>query len=131
LGSSDRLFALAAAGRERGSASAVTKRIADAPIRRQRAAARLLVQNNEAEEAATGQIQRIHDRVERTSIGSRGVFVTILCTSLALIYSNRRLFQQLETLSQERRVLASRLISMQEEVLRSVAHELHDDLVRF
>jgi signal transduction histidine kinase len=44
-----------------------------------------------------------------------------------LIYSNRRIFAKIESLSQQRRVLAAKLISVQEEVLRSVSRELHDE----
>jgi signal transduction histidine kinase len=126
--SSDRLFTLAGTGHEQEARVLLRNDLQMRQSAVSAQAARLLVQNNEAEEAATAQIQQIHDRVERDIYWFCGaVFVTILCTSLALIYSNRRLFQQLEALSQERRVLANRLITVQEEVLRSVAHELHDE----
>ena len=51
----------------------------------------------------------------------------IAVISLYLIYWNRKFFWQLESLSTQRRILAARLISMQEEVLRSVSRELHDE----
>jgi signal transduction histidine kinase len=44
-----------------------------------------------------------------------------------LIYSNRQIFAKLESLSRQRRILAARLITVQEEVLRSVSRELHDE----
>ena len=56
-----------------------------------------------------------------------GTIFAILATSLYLIYSNRRIFEKLESLSSQRRVLAARLITVQEEVLRSVSRELHDE----
>jgi signal transduction histidine kinase len=46
---------------------------------------------------------------------------------LGLIQSNRRLFSALNSLSQQRRVLAARMINVQEDVLRSVSRELHDE----
>jgi signal transduction histidine kinase len=53
--------------------------------------------------------------------------VAIVLTSSYLTYSNRRIFEKLESLSRQRRVLAARLITVQEEVLRSVSRELHDE----
>jgi signal transduction histidine kinase len=53
--------------------------------------------------------------------------LAILVTSLYLIYSNRELFSRLESMSRQRRVLAAKLITVQEEVLRSVSRELHDE----
>ena len=55
------------------------------------------------------------------------MLVLIVVTTLYLIYSNRRIFEQIESLSQQRRVLAAQLITVQEEVLRSVSRELHDE----
>ncbi|PYT20985.1 MAG: sensor histidine kinase, partial [Acidobacteria bacterium] len=51
----------------------------------------------------------------------------IAFTSLYLIRSNRRLFERLSYLSAQRSDLARKLISMQEEVLRSISRELHDE----
>ena len=50
-----------------------------------------------------------------------------MLTSLYLTYSNRRIFGRLESLSWQRRVLAGRIITLKEEVLRSVSRELHDE----
>src|SRR6185312_11167511 len=46
---------------------------------------------------------------------------------LYLIDSIKRLFAEVESLSQQRRILAAKLITVQEEVLRSVSRELHDE----
>jgi signal transduction histidine kinase len=51
----------------------------------------------------------------------------IAVTSLGLIYSNRRIFAAMNSLAEQRRVLAAKLITVQEEVLRSVSRELHDE----
>jgi signal transduction histidine kinase len=53
--------------------------------------------------------------------------ITIVLTSGYLIRSNRRLFADLANLSTQRSELARKLISMQEEVLRSISRELHDE----
>lgn len=90
--------------------------------------ARLLVQNNEAEELAYGEIQRIYTGVERNIY----LFLLVMLagmagTGLFVIYSNRQLFRQLEAVSRQRSTLARRLIGLQEEVFASVSRELHDD----
>jgi signal transduction histidine kinase len=88
----------------------------------------LLERNNVAEEQADKRISDIYEGAERDIY--LFVCVTMLAiaaTSLYLIYWNRKFFWQLESLSRQRRVLAARLISVQEEVLRSVSRELHDE----
>jgi signal transduction histidine kinase len=52
---------------------------------------------------------------------------TILLTSLYLIRSNRRLFAELASLSDERRQLARQLIETRESTLREISRELHDE----
>jgi len=90
--------------------------------------ARLLVENNETEEQAMTQIQAIYDRVERQIyIFLAAMLLTISLTSLYLIRSNRRLFDHLAVVSSHRSELARKLISVQEEVLHSIARELHDE----
>jgi len=53
--------------------------------------------------------------------------IAIFLTSLYLIRSNRRLFAQLATLSEQRSELAQKLIATQESTLRHVSRELHDE----
>ncbi len=90
--------------------------------------ARLLVENNAAEEQAAARVQGIYSRVERdVYLFLAATLAAILATSLYLIHSNRRLFQRLETLSAQRSALARKLITMQEEMLRSISRELHDE----
>src|SRR5579875_1985180 len=52
---------------------------------------------------------------------------SIYSTGQRDIYANRKIFQRIEFLSGQRRILAARLITVQEEVLRSVSRELHDE----
>jgi signal transduction histidine kinase len=90
--------------------------------------ARLLVQNNESEALAAARIQRIYNRVALNVYYFLGAaLVAIALTSLYLIRSNRRLFDRLGRLSGQRSDLARKLITMQEEVLRSISRELHDE----
>ncbi|MFB3777407.1 MAG: ATP-binding protein [Bryobacteraceae bacterium] len=123
----DQLFA--AAERDEGQARTLIR----TSLQAQQAAltntvARMLVENNEVEQQASERIQRIYDHVERQVYYFLAVaLLTISLTTLYLIRSNRRIFRRLETLSADRSELARRLISGQEEVLRSISLELHDE----
>jgi signal transduction histidine kinase len=92
------------------------------------AVSRLLVQNNESEEQAAARIAQIYGRVQRqVYLFLTATLVAILFTGLYLIRSNRKLFAQLAMLSEQRRELAQKLISMQESTLRHISRELHDE----
>lgn len=92
------------------------------------AVSRLLVQNNESEEQAAARIGKIYSRVQRqVYLFLTATLIAILFTSLYLIRSNRRLFAQLATLSEQRSELAQKLISTQESTLRHISRELHDE----
>jgi signal transduction histidine kinase len=124
----DQVFEIAAQGDEERA-----KRMLANSLQAQQASisttvARLLVQNNEAEEQAATAIQSIYRDVERNIYVLLGAVVLgIVLTSLAVIYYNRRIFNQLEALSEQRSTLARQLIEVQEDVLRSVSRELHDE----
>jgi signal transduction histidine kinase len=90
--------------------------------------AQLLVQNNEAEQEAAVRIQGIYLGVARdVYLFLAAVLLAIFGTTLYLIYSNRRLFQHLATVSEHRSDLARKLITVQEETLHSLSRELHDE----
>jgi signal transduction histidine kinase len=90
--------------------------------------ARLLVANNEVEEQAAGEIQRIYDGVEQNIyLFLSAMLVAVAAIGLGVIYYNRRIFQRMAVLSEQRSTLARRLIGVQEEVFRSVSRELHDE----
>ena len=92
------------------------------------AVARLLVQNNEAEEQTAQQVQDIYRQVQRQVYWFlAATLAAIVATSLYLIRSNRLLFARLATLSDERRELAQTLISTRESTLREISRELHDE----
>jgi signal transduction histidine kinase len=90
--------------------------------------ARLLVANNESEEQAASSVQAIYAQVERNIYLLLAVVVIgILLSSSSVIYYNRQIFNQLENLSEQRSILARQLIGVQEDVLRSLSRELHDE----
>ena len=67
------------------------------------AVARLLVQNNETEKAAADRTQAIYARAERNVyLFLAAMLILILFTSLYVVQSNRRLFEQVAALSELR-----------------------------
>jgi signal transduction histidine kinase len=92
------------------------------------AVARLLVQNNESEQAAAARTEQLYRGVERNVyVFLAAMLVVIVLTSLYLVNYTRRLFDQVAMLSERRSELARQLISMQESTFRSISRELHDD----
>ena len=90
--------------------------------------ARLLVRNNEREQQAGAQISAIYARVERNVyIFLAAMLALLLASGLGLIDANRRLFASITDLSLQRSELARRLIGTQEDTLRHVSRELHDE----
>ncbi len=126
--SADQMFALARAGKE-DQARALTR----ASLESQQASltstvARLLVLNNETEEQAAMAVQQIYDRIERRIYWFvLAILITICVTSLYLIRANHAIFDRLAALSDQRRILARKLIGVQEDILHSVSRELHDE----
>ncbi len=90
--------------------------------------ARLLVQNTEEDQRAASNIANIYSGIE-TNVYRFLVLSVILVIlgSTALIRSNRRLFDRVSDLSNERRTLARELISNQESTLRAISRDLHDE----
>jgi signal transduction histidine kinase len=126
--STEQMFSLAESGHEAEARNLIRTSLEPQLAGIVTAVARLLVQNNEAEERATERIQRIYTGVERNVYYFLGAaLIAIALTSLYLIRSNRQLFNQLAHLSAQRSDLARKLIGMQEEVLRSISRELHDE----
>lgn len=90
--------------------------------------ARLLVQNNEGEEAAAARTRQIHEQVERNLyIFLAAMLLLLAAVSAYLIRYDRRVFDRITTLSNRRAELAQQLISMQEQIFGSISRELHDD----
>jgi signal transduction histidine kinase len=125
----ERIFAMAEAGREQEAREQVRLSLQARQAALATAVARLLVQNNEAEEATAIRVQEIYSQVQRQLywfVG--GAFAIVLLTSLYIIRSNRRLFAELASLSDERRELAQKLITTRESTLQEISRELHDQL---
>jgi signal transduction histidine kinase len=92
------------------------------------AVARLLVENNESEEQTAQRVAEIYGDVQRQVYWFlTATLVAIVLTSVYLIQSNRRLFAELESLSQQRHELAQKLIATREATLRHISRELHDE----
>jgi len=126
--SADRLFDLAAHGQENAARDMIRNSLEAQQGALSSTVARLLVQNNEAEQDAATRIQDIYLRVERdVYFFLAAVLLAIFGTSLYLIYSNRRLFEHLAAVSEHRSELARKLITVQEETLHSLSRELHDE----
>lgn len=124
----DRTFALARDGKEPEARTQIRLSLQARQATLSTTVSRLLVQNNETEQQASGQVARIYDRVQRqVYLFLTATLLAILLTSLYLIRWNRRLFATLGELSQQRSDLAQKLISSQESTLRSISRELHDE----
>jgi signal transduction histidine kinase len=125
---SDRMFALARAGREDEARTQVLVSLQARQAALTSTVARQLVQNNENEAQTAAQVQEIYAQVQRQAYWFlAAALAAIGATSLYLIHANRRLFARLAALSDERRSLAQALITTREDTLREIARELHDE----
>lgn len=125
---SEQVFATANAGHENAAKELASTQLSAEQLLLAAKVSRLLERNNEAEERTDERVAAIYAGVERNIYTFlAAMLITIVGTTLYLIYLNRRIFDQIESLSQQRRVLAAQLITVQEEVLRSVSRELHDE----
>lgn len=92
------------------------------------AVARLLVENNRAEEQAAAQIVEVYSRVERqVYLFLAATLIAIAVTGALLIWSNRQMFRQIAELSEQRSDLTHKLIATQESTLQFISRELHDE----
>ena len=125
---SDQVFANAAAGQDEAARAEASSSLFSQQSILAQTFARLLEANSEVEERADQRVASIYSGAERNIyVFLAATILSILITSSLLIFSNRRMFDQMEAMSKQRRILAARLISVQEEVLRSVSRELHDE----
>jgi signal transduction histidine kinase len=125
---SDAVFNEAGLGHEAAARLLVSTQLSDQQSELASLVSTLLEKNTVDEERTDLKVASIYVGVERDIYAflSATIFA-IAATSLYLIYSNRKIFEKLESLSKQRRVLAAKLITVQEEVLRSVSRELHDE----
>jgi signal transduction histidine kinase len=125
----DRMFELAGRGGEADARAQIRVSLQARQEALATAVARLLVQNNEAEEAAAREIQAIYGRVRRQVYWFlAATLFGVILTGLYVMRGNRRLFAAVASLSEERRELARQLITAREATLHEISRELHDQL---
>jgi signal transduction histidine kinase len=124
----DRIFELARNGQESEARTLVRLSLQARQEALSAAVARLLVQNNAAEQQAAESIRGIYAGVQRNLfLFVAAMLILILLTGLYLVQYNRRMFQEVAELSARRSELARQLIALQESTFRSISRELHDD----
>ncbi len=124
----DRTFALARVGKADEARAQIRLSLQARQEALSTAVARLLVQNNESEQQAAQRIGEIYDRVQRQGyLFLTATLIAISLTGLYMIRSNRLLFAELASLSEQRSDLAQKLIATQESTLRHISRELHDE----
>lgn len=124
----DRIFDLARVGQEDEARTRIRMSLQARQAALSTAVSRLLIANNESEQAAGERTQELYAGVERNVyVFLAAMLLVVVLTSLYLVQYNRRLFKQVAALSEKRSELAQQLISMQENTFRSISMELHDD----
>ncbi len=124
----ERIFSMAEQGQEEEARTRIRLSLQAREEALNTAVARLLVQNNESEQQAAEETERIYARAERNAyIFLAAMLVLIVGPSLYLMRWIPRMFAQVAALSERRSELARQLISMQESTFRSLSRELHDD----
>ena len=124
----DQMWMLASAGQESAARTLVRTRLNSERGTLNSTVARLLVENSDAASAGGRAISDIYRRVETNLYWFiLAVLIAISATGASVIRFSRRIFERLETVSDERKELAGKVITVQEEVFRTLARELHDD----
>ena len=125
---STRIFDLAARGHEEEARAEIRLSLQARQSALSTAVARLLVQNNEAEEQTAQEVQAIYAAVQtRVYLFLAATLIVVAGTGLYLIRSNRRLFARLALLSEQRRDLAQQILTAREGTLKEISRELHDE----
>jgi signal transduction histidine kinase len=126
--SADQMFALARAGKQEQARDLIRTSLESQQASLTSTVARLLVLNNETEQQAALAVQQIYSHIVRRIYWLVLAVIIIICaTSLYVIRANRAIFDRLAALSDQRRVLARKLIGVQEDILHSISRELHDE----
>jgi signal transduction histidine kinase len=124
----ERMFRLAEGGGQEPARELIREVMQPRHASLTNAVARFLFMNNEAEQQATEEIQQIYASVERNIYYFLFAAVVAICiTSAYMIHQNRRIFQSISQLSEQRQVLARKLIGVQEDIFQSISRELHDE----
>jgi signal transduction histidine kinase len=124
----DRMWMLASGGRDSEARALIRTLVSSERATLASVVGRMFVENRNAELASAGAVASIYRSAEINLYWFlAAVLVTILATSVSVIRFNRRLFSRLEVLSDERKLFAGKLISVQEELFKTLARELHDE----
>lgn len=126
--SAGKLFALARDGKETQALDLVRNSLEAQQTALVSAVSRLLVENSETQQRTAARVGAIYDRVARQIYWLfAAALICIAATSLMLIQANRTVFHAMKALSDRRSALAQKLITVQEEMFRSISRELHDE----
>jgi signal transduction histidine kinase len=124
----DQMLALARGGHDEEARAQIRVSLQARQAALSTTVARLLVENNEAEEQTAQRVANIYRDVQRQVYWFlTATLIAIVLTSVYLIRANRRVFAELASLSEQRHELAQRLIATREATLRHIARELHDE----
>jgi signal transduction histidine kinase len=131
----DRAFAQAQAGHEAQARAMIQTELESRRAVVIAVVARLLVMNDQAQAAASGRINQVYTNFKRENLIVLAVLLLIAVgTGLYTLQANRTIFEKLKQLASELqlqsvqfRKLSWKLIDVQEETLRQVAHDLHDE----
>lgn len=122
------LWVLAGEGHEEKARALIRTRLEAEQGTMSTLVSRLLVQNNESEDAAIQQIEVIYRGAARSLWGVLlAGLIGIVATSLYVIRVDQRFIERIEELGEQRKTLASKVISVQEDTFRTLSRELHDE----
>jgi signal transduction histidine kinase len=126
--STDHMFELTRTGKDSEARALIINSLQPQQASLLTAASRLLVENNAAQQKTAETISAIYDSEENHTYWLlSSTLGAIAFTSLMLIHANRIVLQEMALLSEQRSGLARKLITMQEEMFRSISRELHDE----
>lgn len=126
--STDRMFSLSRGGKDKEARALIVDSLEAQQASLITAVSRLLVENNETQQRTAERVGAIYDSVENRIYWLLAAALgAIAVTSLMLIRANRIVLREMEQLSEQRSGLARKLITMQEEMFRSISRELHDE----
>jgi signal transduction histidine kinase len=134
-GTADQVFALAASGHQDQARAMVESRMETERADITALAARLLVTNDEAQAEAASKINGIYEGARRDILLATALlFLLAVATGLYVFQATqhafgklRHLAEQLQSQSAHLRELSWRLIDLQEQTLRGIAVDLHDE----
>lgn len=131
----DHVFLIAQEGKEGDARRAIRTELEPKRAMITEIVARLLVLNDQAQEEAAVKIAAVYANVKRDILALIGVlFLLAVATGLYTLQANRKTFEKLQHLAEKLQIqsehlkkLSWKLIEVQEDTLRHVARDLHDE----